>query len=241
MAVRAVGLRVPLSCAFGRGVAQPGSASAWGAGGRGFESRRPDQWQKSGPCGPFLSLILVRMRTGAFARRRRSTAEPWMAERTSRASARDGPKGERREGASHPAAPTKFLRSSMIAGQPQGASFWFLAISKTRTAIHDGLGRAGGNPPSGSSFGGIRCAAPALPRLLGFPDEAGSARPAKAARHSDAARRCAGRSEAQHGFACLDLHAPAKLRSGSIQQSRAHGSRNFRELFAQPLRLFFGC
>src|SRR5690348_9512163 len=40
---------------------------------------------KTGPCGPFSLLVLVRMRTGAFARRRRSTAEPWMAERTSRA------------------------------------------------------------------------------------------------------------------------------------------------------------
>ena len=28
---------------FGRGVAQPGSALAWGARGREFESRRPDQ------------------------------------------------------------------------------------------------------------------------------------------------------------------------------------------------------
>ena len=30
---------------FGRGVAQPGSAPAWGAGGRKFESSRPDQFQ----------------------------------------------------------------------------------------------------------------------------------------------------------------------------------------------------
>ena len=29
---------------FRRGVAQPGSAPAWGAGGRGFESRRPDHY-----------------------------------------------------------------------------------------------------------------------------------------------------------------------------------------------------
>ena len=31
---------------FGRGVAQPGSAPAWGAGGRKFESSRPDQIQR---------------------------------------------------------------------------------------------------------------------------------------------------------------------------------------------------
>src|SRR5579871_5991840 len=34
----------------GRGVAQPGSASAWGAGGRGFESRRPDQFATAVPA-----------------------------------------------------------------------------------------------------------------------------------------------------------------------------------------------
>lgn len=34
---------------LGRGVAQPGSAPAWGAGGREFESRRPDQNDQTRP------------------------------------------------------------------------------------------------------------------------------------------------------------------------------------------------
>ena len=36
--------RIIESQASSRGVAQPGSAPAWGAGGRGFESRRPDHF-----------------------------------------------------------------------------------------------------------------------------------------------------------------------------------------------------
>ena len=152
---RAVGLRVPLSCAFGRGVAQPGSASAWGAGGRGFESRRPDH---------VLAIIPDRCTTGISRERRcRSTGQrqnghPWpdfprgplrpvfvigfgedenwrlrkkapfdcgatdgganIAKRWPEGGAqRTRPKGERREGASHPAAPTMFLRSSLIAAR----------------------------------------------------------------------------------------------------------------------------
>ena len=38
----------PFLSEFCRGVAQPGSAHAWGAWGRGFESRRPDQIKKQG-------------------------------------------------------------------------------------------------------------------------------------------------------------------------------------------------
>jgi hypothetical protein len=34
-----------VDAAQSRGVAQPGSALAWGARGRGFKSRRPDQIQ----------------------------------------------------------------------------------------------------------------------------------------------------------------------------------------------------
>ncbi len=39
-------LRVPMRAPEGRGVAQPGSASHWGCGGRWFESSRPDHYSR---------------------------------------------------------------------------------------------------------------------------------------------------------------------------------------------------
>ena len=43
-----------LSTTKSRGVAQPGSAPAWGAGGRRFESVHPDQSKHSKFCGHFV-------------------------------------------------------------------------------------------------------------------------------------------------------------------------------------------
>ena len=58
---------------LGRGVAQPGSAPALGAGGRWFESSRPDHFSLAGqPSRPIaadrLAAILPRARAGSLAR-----------------------------------------------------------------------------------------------------------------------------------------------------------------------------
>ena len=58
---RRVGNRSTIEDLQGRGVAQPGSAPALGAGGRGFESRRPDHFPSSGvPAGFHLSRDVER-------------------------------------------------------------------------------------------------------------------------------------------------------------------------------------
>ena len=46
-AARCAALACPMGHATGRGVAQPGSASHWGCGGRRFESCRPDHFRKT--------------------------------------------------------------------------------------------------------------------------------------------------------------------------------------------------
>ena len=46
--------------AYGRGVAQPGSAPAWGAGGRVFESLRPDQ-RSQGPWSATIRAFFMRV------------------------------------------------------------------------------------------------------------------------------------------------------------------------------------
>jgi hypothetical protein len=50
----------------GRSVAQPGSASVWGTGGRGFKSRRSDQSLIVGPLGRLVSPTAIHVDSPRF-------------------------------------------------------------------------------------------------------------------------------------------------------------------------------
>ena len=77
---RCAALASPLRAANGRGVAQPGSASHWGCGGRWFESSRPDHLFRAGSAdGPACKQL-------AHGRRRRTKTQPGRSASPSRCS-----------------------------------------------------------------------------------------------------------------------------------------------------------
>ena len=72
---RTMAPRPGIMSSFGRGVAQPGSAPAWGAGGRKFESSRPDHFSPSSSAGQ-ARAVPFRAAVAGASRQRTSRPRP---------------------------------------------------------------------------------------------------------------------------------------------------------------------